>query len=936
MKKSFLLIFLVALMYSAKAQVPTEFWGVTEKGGYGFGAIFKTDNNGNNLVVTDAFKTPIAGIYPPEGRFCEAANGKLYGVMGGGIYDNGVLVELDPATGILLKKTDFNQPVNGMSPNGLVKASNGKLYGTTLNGGMDELGTLFEYDVPTNMLVTKVTFNGSGNGFSPYGDLILAANGKLYGVTQWGGTHNLGTLYEYDPATNTFVSKIAFSGTNGSAPKGALLQTKNGNLYGVTNAGGANDMGTIFEYVIASNTLTTKLSFGDSVVTGIYPYGGLELANDSLLYGTTSSGTGTGTNGILYKFNPANAAFTKILDFDPVTNGAVPYGSLKKASNGLLYGMTSQGGTTTNGTLFEFNTTTSAFNKLVDFDPIKGRTPYSTIMQASNGKLYAATSTGGKADRGVVFEYTITSHTFKKIAELEGGIDGEAPRGTWMLAANGKLYGTAAFDGAKGSGVLIECDPAINKGTFMKKFDFDRPVSGDRPVFAPAQAPNGKLYGTTEQGGASNGGVIYEFDPATNAFVKKIDFDGAGMGKSPGGLMLASNNKMYGMTTYGGTNGDGILFEFDPATGTFTKKFDFKGPETGAYPRANLIQSKINGKLYGLTSYSDNDHRGVLFEYDPAKDTLIKKIDFGGTDNGYDPEGSLVEVSNGHLYGLTAMGGTADAGTIFEYDPVTDLYSKKYDFNITDGQYPYGSLAYMSNGKLYGMTIGGGVANRGTMFEYSWMQNQFMKKVVFDGLNGMSPNRGTLLEVCKAVYIMPQPPGIIVCEKKPLIIHSGVVGPEYTYQWFKDGNLIKDSISGIYRVNSSKLSDAGNYYCKVSNGCRSINTLVTNVTVKPVTVSECFVMGMDNEAPDQKTVHIYPNPATDHFAIQVNAGDVKSITLEIFDLPGHLIQKETRAVTSNENTVTVGIETINSGVYLLKIWSSSNQLLKNEKLIIKK
>jgi uncharacterized repeat protein (TIGR03803 family) len=381
MKKSILLIFLGALIHSAKAQVPTELWGVTEKGGYGFGAIFKTDNNGNNLVLTDAFKTPTAGKYPPEGRFCEAANGKLYGVMGGGIYDNGVVVELDPVKGILLKKTDFNQPVNGMSPNGLVKAPNGKLYGTTLNGGVDELGTLFEYDVITNMLVTKVTFNGQGNGFSPYGDLILASNGKLYGATQWGGANNLGTLYEYDPATNTFVSKIAFSGTNGSAPKGALVQIKNGNLYGVTNMGGANDMGTIFEYVIASNTLTTKLSFGDTFVTGTYPYGGLELANDSLLYGTTSSGTGTSTNGILFKFNPANSVFTKILDFDPLANGAVPYGSLKKASNGLLYGMASQGGTTTNGTLFEFNPATSAFNKLVDFDALtKGRNPYSTLM----------------------------------------------------------------------------------------------------------------------------------------------------------------------------------------------------------------------------------------------------------------------------------------------------------------------------------------------------------------------------------------------------------------------------------------------------------------------------------------------------------------------------------------------------------------------------
>jgi uncharacterized repeat protein (TIGR03803 family) len=932
MKKLLLFISIITSISPVKAQVPTELWGITEKGGYGYGTIFKTDNNGNNLVVTDAFKIPIAGKYPPEGRFCEASNGKLYGVMGGGVYDNGVLVELDPATGAFIKKTDFNQPVSGMSPNGLVRAGNDKLYGTTLNGGPNEQGTLFEYDVATNTLLTKVIFDGSGNGFFPYGDLILATNGKLYGMTQWGGSTNLGTLYEYDPATNIFISKIAFAGANGSSPKGALVQA-NGNLYGITNTGGVNDKGTLFEYIISSNTLTTKLSFGDSITTGSSPFGGLELANDGLLYGTTSSGIGANTNGILYKFNPANAAFTKIRDFDPLTNGAVPYGSLKKASNGLLYGMASQGGTTTNGTLFEFNPATSAFTKLIDFDQMKGRSPYSTIMQASNGKLYATTNVGGKSDRGVVFEYTITSKTYKKIAELEGGIDGEAPRGTLMLASNGKIYFTAAFGGAKGSGVLIECDPAVNKGKFMKKIDFDRVISGDRPVFAPVQAPNGKLYGTTEQGGTSNGGVIYEFDPVTNAFVKKIDFDGMAMGKFPAGLMLASNNKLYGMTTYGGTNNDGVLFEFDPATGVFTKKLDFKGFETGAYPRANMVQSKINGKLYGLTSYSDNDHRGVLFEYDLVTDTLIKKVDFGGIGNGYDPEGSLIEVSNGHFYGLTAMGGTADAGTIFEYDPVNDQYSKKYDFNTTDGSLPYGSLAIASNGKLYGMTNGGGISNRGILFEYDWMQNLFTKKTDFDGLNGMLPNRGTLLEVCKAVYLTPQPPMISICEKKPLIIHAGTVDPAYTYEWFKDGILIKDSISEIYKVNASKPTDAGSYSCKVSNGCRSINTLVTNVTIKPFATSECNTMGMDKEIADQTPVHLYPNPAADYFNIQVNTIDVKMITIEIVDLLGHVIQKEAKLITGNENRITIDIETMSSGVYMVKIRDGYNHLLSNEKLI---
>jgi uncharacterized repeat protein (TIGR03803 family) len=289
-------------------------------------------------------------------------------------------------------------------------------------------------------------------------------------------------------------------------------------------------------------------------------------------------------------------------------------------------------------------------------------------------------------------------------------------------------------------------------------------------------------------------------------------------------------------------------------------------------------------------------------------------------------------VSNGHFYGLTTMGGTADAGTIFEYDPVSNQYAKKYDFNFTDGNFPSGSLAIASNGKLYGMTISGGAANRGILFEYDWIQNQFTKKVSFDGTNGMSPNRGTLLEVCKAVYLKPQQVNIIICEKKPLIINSGAIGPEYTYEWYKNGTLIKDSIAGIYKVSASTPSDAGNYYCKVSNGCRSINTPVVKVDIKPITTSECFSVGVDDAVADQTTIHLYPNPATDHFMIQLNVLQVKLITVEIFDLLGHLIQKESRAVTGAENKVSIGIAALTSGVYIVKAWNASDQLLQ-EKLI---
>ena len=133
-------------------------------------------------------------------------------------------------------------------------------------------------------------------------------------------------------------------------------------------------------------------------------------------------------------------------------------------------------------------------------------------------------------------------------------------------------------------------------------------------------------------------------------------------------------------------------------------------------------------------------------------------------------------------------------------------------------------------------------------------------------------------------------------------------------------------------MTASKLSDAGNYHCKVSNGCRSINTPVVKVDVHPITTSECFFVDVANTDADQTTIQLYPNPTTDQFTIRLNALHVKLITVEIVDLLGHLVQKEVRAVTGS-GTMTIDIETINSGVYLVKIWDASSQLLKNEKLI---
>ena len=181
----------------------------------------------------------------------------------------------------------------------------------------------------------------------------------------------------------------------------------------------------------------------------------------------------------------------------------------------------------------------------------------------------------------------------------------------------------------------------------------------------------------TTSGGTSNFGVLFEYDPATGVYTKKLDFDGAANGRYPyGSLAPGGSGKLYGMTYSGGTSYFGVLFEYDPATGVYTKKHDFEGAANGRYPRGSLALGG-NGKLYGMTNQGGTFYSGVLFEYDPATGGYTKKLDFDGAANGSYPFSSLAASGNGKLYGMTISGGTSNSGVLFEYYPATGVYTKK-------------------------------------------------------------------------------------------------------------------------------------------------------------------------------------------------------------------------------------------------------------------
>ena len=371
-------------------------------------------------------------------------------------------------------------------------------------------------------------------------------------------------------------------------------------------------------------------------------------------------------------------------------------------------------------------------------------------------QLYGLTAGGGANGYGVVFQWNPVTNSYTKKIDFIGS-NGREPRGS-LTESNGKLYGTTYYGGTNGTGnppyygygVIFEWDPATN--IYTKKIDFAESI-GFNPT-ASLTLNNNKFYGTTTRGGgASSAGTIFEWDPVTNIYTKKIDFDYL-EGASPIGPLTLYSGKFYGVTGFGGVNSTGVIFEWDPVTNIYTKKIDFNNSTGDPHVDEGMSLSLYSGKFYGVTGYGGINNGGVIFEWDPVTNIYTKKIDFetsngtGGivSSNGSLPVGSLV-LNGDKFYGMTVDGGgypNKNYGVIYEWDPITNIYTKKIDFNSLDGANPKGSLVY-SGSKFYGTTSLGGTKDQGVIFEWDPVTNVYTKKSDFDIVNG-ARGIGNLIE----------------------------------------------------------------------------------------------------------------------------------------------------------------------------------------------
>jgi uncharacterized repeat protein (TIGR03803 family) len=359
---------------------------------------------------------------------------------------------------------------------GLIADKAGNFYGTTYQGGASGYGTVFELKLSGGVWTETVLHSftaGTTDGAYPKAPLAFDTAGNLYGTTYQGGTDNVGTVFELKASKGKWTESIihSFAGypNDGSYPSAAVVFDSKGNLYGTTLYGGTNNAGSVFQMKPSKGKWSeeaTIISFGST--NGAYVYSPLLVGKNGYFYGTTYQGGANGY-GTVYRIYPTRVGWVEqvIFSFSQFNSGTYSYAGLAMDAAGDLYGTTYYGGADNLGTVFrlkEAKNKTWSQTVLHSFTGADkdGQYPYTGGLAIdASGNLYGTTYQGGTGNYGTVFELKNTKGKFKEsilYSFTAGSSDGYYPYGGVTLV-KGDLVGTTVNGGAHGGGIAFEIKP---------------------------------------------------------------------------------------------------------------------------------------------------------------------------------------------------------------------------------------------------------------------------------------------------------------------------------------------------------------------------------------------------------------------------------------------------------------------------------------------
>lgn len=529
-------------------------------------------------------------------------------------------------------------------------------------------------------------------------------------------------------SADTETVLYSFAATvNGQFPAGSLISDSAGNLYGTTTYGGAYSNGTVFMLSPSAHggwsetVLYSFKGYVNGATDGMAPIGSLTFDAKGNLYGATTGG-GPGSRdgfhnsaGTIFKLAKKNGKWEETIlwsfENNSVTDGFSPLGGLVFDKFGNLYGTTYEGGGEGGG------------------------------EQGTCGVIIGC---------GTVFRLVPTASgpwTEQILYVFLNLSDGAFPSAGLAIDQDGNLYGTNLP--VSGNGLVFEIS---NSGGGWKEttlYTFTGGADGGHPGGSLILDQLGNLYGVTLQGGTSTGcsgapcGTVFQLSPGSSGWTEKVlySFNGADGSTPAGRLDFDSAGNLYGTTFYGGSDGDGAVFELSPGSSGWTESvlWNFTGLTDGSGPSFGVIVGSA-GQLYGAVAEGSFVGNGVVFELTSSQgvwsETTLESFPY--TDGGSVPS-AVIADSSGNLYGTTSEAGSYGFGTAFKLSNSGKGWQEQTLFNFTtgvgNGPYSYSDpsvLLFDKVGNLYGETEFGGSAGFGMVFELSpasggsWTERRYL------------------------------------------------------------------------------------------------------------------------------------------------------------------------------------------------------------------
>ncbi|HEV2210227.1 MAG TPA: choice-of-anchor tandem repeat GloVer-containing protein [Verrucomicrobiae bacterium] len=634
--------------------VGSVYYGVAQGGGaHGDGVVFEVNSDGTGFALLHSFGGGDDGAFPQGSLVISGTN--LYGVTySGGTNAGGTIfrISLSPTVEYSVL---YDFPA-GSHPKGSLAIAGTVLVGSTSAGGTAGQGTIFRINSDGSGYTDLRDFGGYPNdGATPTAPLTVIG-ASLFGTTAQGGVNNDGILFQI--GTNGSGYTILRNSGMGAWGDGLTLQ--GANLYGMIETSSAYGYGAIFTLGTNGTGFEVLRPFNGPMgapFDGLYPAGNLTILNGQL-YGLTSAG-GTGNVGTLFTISTNGVGYSTLHSFDPgASDGRMPQASLT-LSGSNLFGTALLGGTNNLGVVFEIGTNGSGYSVLHSFSggTSDGANPSGTLT-FSGPTLFGTT----RDWFGMVFSMKDdgTGYRLLQQASFAANYDVGA-----VTQVGSNLFGTTESGGTANAGVVYSLN---TDGTGFQVLHNFQGGSADGGLPGDLTSIGSTLFGLTAAGGGTNNqGVLFKVNTDGTGYAVLHTFGAAGDGANnlgTPGAPIVLEGRLLGLCPAGGAFGDGVLFSVNTDGSNYAILHSFKGLD-GWRPVGSL--TRVGPVLYGVTAAGGTYGFGTIFGLgtNGMEFTVIHHFS-GGTADGAGPQGSLA-VAGSSLYGMTQSGGPDGAGVIFAF-----------------------------------------------------------------------------------------------------------------------------------------------------------------------------------------------------------------------------------------------------------------------------